>query len=165
MSSLSCVNKLVIDHSYSLGIAWDKTEYRNHGLLCQTPPGTGFFQGSLSFTPGRTSPGSAIIVPHKRSHPDSLDEMGAVRVHCFIYTLSPGGGTERQNIVEGHLSFAFFINPDLSLEGTFLDSNGNWIGIRSRPRSIVPNQWFEVDYWYDGISRSRNFGKSSKGRI
>ena len=57
------MDKLVIDHTYALGIAWDKTRYRNHGVLYQSPPGTGYFQGSLRFAPGRPGPGSMVVVP------------------------------------------------------------------------------------------------------
>lgn len=142
------MDKLVIDHSYALGIAWDKTLYRNHGVLYQAPPGTGYFQGSMQFEPARAAPGSMVIVPPS----PSLAEIGAMKTRCRIYTTPKGGGAQRQNIVEGHLSFAFFINPDLSLQGTFLDPTSNWAGIRTAPRAIVPNRWFEVEYWFDGIS-------------
>lgn len=142
------MDKLVVDHSYALGIAWDRTEYRNHGLLYQTPPGSGFFQSSLSFAPGRTAPGSMVVVPPAKS----FAEIGAVRARARIYTTALGGGARRQNVIEGHLSFALFVNPDLSVQATFLDSTGNWTGIRSGVRAVVPNQWFNIEYWYDGIS-------------
>ena len=121
------MNKLVIDHSYSLGIAWDKTDYRNHGLLHQVLPGASTFRGSLSFSPRRSFPGSAIIIPTSKS----LQEIGSIKIRCMIYSTARGGGAARQNIVEGHLSFAFFINSDLSLQGTFLDPNNNWTWIHN----------------------------------
>jgi hypothetical protein len=145
------VDKLVIDHSYSLGMAWDQTPFRNHGLVHQAMPGTGYTQGAFSFAPGRTWPGAAIVVPPAKS----LQRIGAVRIRARVLTTSKGGGAQRQNIVEGHLSFAFFVNPDLSLQGTFLSPSNNWTGIRTPPRAIVPNKWFQVEFWYDGISAAQ----------
>jgi hypothetical protein len=142
------MDKLVIDHSYALGIAWDKTLYRNHGVLYQSPPGTGQFQGAMQFAPAKPAPGSMVVVPPS----PSLAEIGALKTRCRIYTTPKGGGAQRQNIIEGHLSFAFFINPDLSLQATFLDSTSNWTGIRTPARAVVPNRWFELEYSYDGIS-------------
>lgn len=142
------MKRLIIDHSYNLGLAWDRSQYRNHGVLHYTPRGNGVFGQSLSFARGRTAPGSCVIVlPSK-----SMVNLGAVRIRADINTNHTG--TKRQNIVEGDRSFAFFINGDFSLQGTFLDPQGKWVGIRSPAHILEKNRWYEVEFWYDGVSQA-----------
>ncbi len=117
------LDTIIVDHSYALGMAWDKGRFRNHGALYETQSGNGFFRGSLSFAPGRNSPGSAVVIPPSKS----LEDIGAVKVRSLVFTTGVGGGARRQNIEEGNLSFAFFINPDLYLQGTFLNSANQWV--------------------------------------
>jgi hypothetical protein len=145
------MDKLVLDHKYNLGIAWDQTKFRNHGIVHQAVPGSGYLQGSFSFAPGRTWPGSAVVVPPARS----LRKLGALRVRASILTVGKGGGASRQNILEAHLSFAVFVNPDLSLQATFVSPANRWTGLRTGPRAIVPDKWFQVEFWYDGISAAQ----------
>lgn len=141
---------LLIDHNYRLGIAWDRSKYRNHGIPYEAPPGTGYFGGSLSFEPNRTHPGSAIVVPPSKS----TERIGSIRVRAVIHSTPLGGGGKRQNIVEGDHSFAFFVNPNFSIQGTFLSPGGTWDGIRSAPMAVMPNRTHEVEYSYDGVSRA-----------
>jgi len=141
------MDKLVIDHSYALGIAWDKTLYRNHGVPHQTQLGSGEYEGSLSFAKGRTAPGSMVVVPTS----PILRRMGAVRTRAQVY-LNPRGTTPRRhNIVEGHLSFAFAVYPDLSLKGSFLAPDDQWIGVQSRANIFPLRRWNLVEFWYDGV--------------
>lgn len=140
------MNKLVIDHSYALGMAWDKSRFRNHGVLHKVAPGTGDFNGALSFAKGRGSPGSLVVIPPS----SSLQRIGAVRVRAQIY-MDPQGRPRRHNIVEGHLSFALAVQPDLSLRGSFWVPRDRWIGIQTPPGTVVPRRWTLVEYWYDGV--------------
>jgi hypothetical protein len=142
------MKRLIVDHSYNLGLAWDRSRYRNHGVLHYTPRGNGAFGQSLSFARGRTAPGSCVIVPPSKS----MANLGAVRVRATVNTNHTG--TKRQNIVEGDHAFAFFINGNFSLQGTFLDPQGKWVGIRSPAHSLEKNRWYDVEFWYDGVSQA-----------
>src|SRR5690606_29750482 len=117
--------------SYSLGIAWDRTAFRNHGVVHRAPPGTGFFKGSLSFSKARGGPGSLVVIPPS----PSMERMGAVRVRVLAYLHPSGHAAHRHNLVEGEHSFALFMNSNRSIQGTFLAPDGRWIGIKSAPNA------------------------------
>jgi hypothetical protein len=151
------MKRLIVDHSYNIGMAWDRSQYRNHGVLHYTPRGSGALNQSLSFARGRTAPGSCVIVPPSKS----MANLGAVRVRAVINTNHTG--TKRQNIVEGDHAFAFFANGDFSLQGTFLDPQGKWVGIRSPAHILEKNRWYEVEFWYDGISQAEIHVSESDG--
>lgn len=60
----------------------------------------------------------------------------------------------RHNLVEGHLSFALFIQRDLSIRGTIRGPNGQWDGPVSPAGAIRPKRWHTIEYGHDGISRA-----------
>lgn len=143
------MNKLVIDHSYALGMAWDKTRFRNHGVVYQASPGGAAFNHSLSFAKGRGAPGSLVVVPPS----ESLRRIGAVRVKAQIY-FDPQGAARRHNIVEGHLSFALFIDPDGSLVGSVLTPSHQWLAGKTAANAVPPQAWSVVEFRFDGHSRA-----------
>lgn len=143
------MDELVVRHTYAQGMAWDVSKWRNHGRLRNAMPGSGSFKNSMRFI----HPPSAVII--RRS--DSLKRIDAVRVRARIYTEPLGGGGQRMNIIEGHLSFAFFVNPNFSLQCTFLNPAGSWVGVTSAPNTIRPFTWYEVEFRYDGISVMEQF--------
>lgn len=148
------MNKHVVHHSYSEGVAWDCTPCRNHGRLYNVVPGTGYFGDSMHFVHEH----SAIVIPPS----DSLNNVKSVRVKAKIFSEALGGAARRMNIIEGHLTFAFFVNPDLSLQSTFYDPEGNWVGVRTNPRIIIPRQqWYDVEFRYDGLNAMEIFVNGS----
>jgi hypothetical protein len=98
-------------------------------------------------------PSSAVIV--RRSN--SLRRFDSVRVQARVFTDPPAGPGQRLNVVEGQLSFAFFVNPDASLQCTFVDRNGQWIGVTSAPGVVTPSTWHQIEFRYDGISTMEQF--------
>jgi len=143
------MNKLVMHHTYRQGLAWDVSKHFNHGDPIQVTVGAGPFENSFLYN----QPGSRVVVRPS----ETLDNLRSLRVVSRLLVTPLGGGARRLNIVEGHLSFALFVNPDRSIQGTFLDPNGNWVGPRSSPGVIPPNTWLEIDYRYDGISLGQIF--------
>jgi hypothetical protein len=143
------MNKLVLDHSYALGLAWDKTPFRNHGVVYKAPPGGGYNSGSFSFAQGRAAPGAMVVVPPS----NSLDQLGAVRVRV-LFSLAPAAAARRHNLVEGHRSFALFVNANRSIQGSFLAPDDTWLGIRSAPDIVQPGQWQWAEFWYDGVGEA-----------
>lgn len=79
---------------------------------------------------------------------DSLTRFAGLRVQALI---RPERITHRYNIVEGWMSFAFFIESDGRLSGTIYDGH-NWIGPNSGASTIPPNIWSRVSLEYDGVS-------------
>jgi hypothetical protein len=79
---------------------------------------------------------------------DSLSRFAALRVQALV---RPAAITRRYNIVEGWMSFAFFIESDGRLAGTIYDGQ-NWIGPDSGSVTVTPNQWARVSFEYDGVS-------------
>jgi len=56
------------------------------------------------------------------------------------------------NLVEGHLSFAVFVDPDRSISATMLDSSGTWTGVTSSPDAVSAGSWHTASFRHDGIS-------------
>jgi hypothetical protein len=79
---------------------------------------------------------------------DSLTRFAGLRVQALI---RPEMVTRRYNIVEGWMSFAFFIESDGRLIGTIYDGH-NWIGPDSGSTTVAPNAWSRVSFEYDGVS-------------
>jgi hypothetical protein len=51
----------------------------------------------------------------------SLQNLGAIPA-AVQFNLQPGGTLHRFNLAEGFESFALFVNPDYSIQGTILDA-------------------------------------------
>lgn len=143
--------KLILHHTYDRGIAFDVSEYGNHGTLLggvapggPAEPGTMRFNGNDNWV--KVQPGS------------SFTDMRSLRVRVRVMADGPTHlMPHRQNLVEGHLSFAVFINADFSLQATILDANGTWTGPTTTPgiRLIQPFQWNEIEFSHDGVSTAR----------
>ncbi|MBZ0296458.1 MAG: LamG domain-containing protein [Anaerolineae bacterium] len=153
--------KLILHHTYKMyGEAVDISRNENHGFrtaVSYTADGTGANTGVLNFD----QPQSRIRVTSKPvwMHPRAL------KIEMWVYLTALG---QRRNLVEGELSFAFFIHPDGVLWGTFLgpETPGGaptWHGANSdvpySPDGVqhtVPlNTWTKVTYLHDGISSLR----------
>lgn len=79
---------------------------------------------------------------------DSLSRFAALRIQAFV---RPRTVTHRYNIVEGWMSFAFFIESDGRLIATIYDGN-KWIGPDSGSTTVPANKWSRISFEYDGIS-------------
>jgi hypothetical protein len=141
------MHKLVMHHTYRQGLAWDVSKTFNHGQPTHVAVGYGPFVNSLQYS----QPNSRVLVRPSKS----LEGLRSIRILTRVFVTPVAGGARRLNILEGHASFALFINPDRSIQGTFLDPEGDWVGPRSSPGVIPPNTWLEIDFSYDGISVGR----------
>ncbi|MGA9957355.1 MAG: hypothetical protein WBQ06_03670, partial [Acidobacteriaceae bacterium] len=117
------MNRLVVHQIYANGMAFDLSGFRNHGVPYAVS------QAIAPFAPGfdYTQQDSRVIVAPSTS----LEDLLAVRAIVTFYLNPSGGLTRRYNLIEGHLCFALFVNPDGSLSGTILDADGNWAGAQS----------------------------------
>ena len=157
--------KLVVHHTYKLGgQAFDLSDYGNHGRRVATSPVPGRVpdNGALYFAGGP----DRVVVP---SNP-TLDKLRAIQAEAWIYVEDL---SRRRNIMEGELSFAFFITPNGILWGTFYDPDNvtpvtpgfdaSWPGVNSDAgfapdgvKHIVPlNTWVKVKYIHDGVASAR----------
>ena len=137
------MNKLVIHHTYAHGMTFDVSNNQNHGIGIAVTPGYGPFSNSFYFQKGD----SRINVLPSRS----LQNLYAIRAKVHFY-LSPVGSWHRFNLIEGHLSFALFVNHDGSVQGTILDNAEHWTGAISQPSVVVPNRWHQIEFQHDGVS-------------
>lgn len=139
------MNKLVIHHTYINGMAFDTSNNRNHGIPYSVTQAGAPFAPSFDFA----VPDSRVIV---RPSP-SLQDLIAVRAIVAFYLNAPGGLTRRYNLIEGHLSFALFVQPDGSIMGTILDSKGTWTGAQSAPNLVQSGTWHQAEIRHDGINQ------------
>jgi hypothetical protein len=144
--------QLVLRHTYDRGVAFDVSEHGNHGIpLGGVTSGAPTHSGSMAFNGGDTW----IKVPPGPSFTD----MRSIRVRVRFQVNPPTHvmGPARHNLVEGHLSFALFVNADFSLQATILDATGTWIGPTTTPgiRLVQPAQWHVVEFHHDGVSTGR----------
>jgi hypothetical protein len=138
------MNKLVVRHTYIHNTAFDTSNNRNHGFPYIVSQGVGPFAPSFEFR----SPDSRIIVQPSVS----LENLVAVRAVVTFFLAPPAGLDHRYNLIEGHLSFALFVQPDGSLMGTILDANGQWNGALSLPNIVAPGQWHQAELRHDGVN-------------
>ena len=149
--------RCVVHHTYTNGRATDVSGRGNHGVPTATVAGTGEDASSLFFNGGD----SRVDIPPS----DDLADLRGLRVRVrFKARRLPwwwlwrrwwwrrfGWRPHRQNLVEGHLSFALFVQPNGSVMGTVVDANGNWRGPVSPPGVIKAGQWHTVEFGHDGI--------------
>jgi hypothetical protein len=103
------------------------------------------------------NPGFAFGQPGSRINiapSPSLSDLESIQA-SVAFTLAPSGAAHRYNLVEGYLSFALFVNPDLSIAGTILDAQGNWTGASSAPGIVTPGKTHQATLQCDGISMVR----------
>jgi hypothetical protein len=138
------MNKLIIHHTYINGMAFDASNNRNHGVptgVTQAPPP---YSPSFAFA----APNSQVVV---RPAP-SLQDLIAIRARVTFNLEPRTANWHRYNLMEGHLSYALFIQPDGALMGTILDATGNWLGARSDPNTVTAGSWHEAELRHDGIN-------------
>jgi hypothetical protein len=140
------VNKLVVRQTYINDMAFDTSDNRNHGVPYSVTPGVGPFAPSFEFR----LPESRVIVRPSAS----LQDLIAVRAVATFFLDPPGGLTRRYNLIEGHLTFALFVQPDGSLMGTILDAGGQWNGAQSAPNVVTTGKWHQAELRHDGINQS-----------
>ena len=142
ISKESAVNRLVLHHYYLRGYAFDLSDNRNHGVpqdvsIASAPNAPGFaFQTDASAV--RVTPSA------------TLANLGAVRAQVTFSLTSPVA--KRHNLIEGHVSFALFVQPDGSLTATIFDRNGNWTGATTAPHLVSVNTWHTAEIQHDGIN-------------
>lgn len=123
------------------GVARDSSLFTNdaisHGGIKQQ-------QGSVNFFDT-----DAEVVIQIRN--DSLQRFCGLQLMASIRPLLV---PRRQNIIEGWMSFAFFVQSDGVLVGGIYDGQ-NWVAVKSAPGAIPFNQWSRVVFTFDGISRAK----------
>ena len=132
----------VVNQSYTGSVAVDTSGMFNHGIPIQVTP----------TLPGFTfnHPGSRINIPPSAS----LNDLGCIEA-MVTFSLSNINPTHRYNLAEGYLSFALYVNSDLSISGTILDANGNWSGAQSAPNTISISATQVAVLQSDGINMVR----------
>lgn len=152
--------KLILHHTYKLaGEAIDISDNENHGFRTAAPflpDGRSSGSGAIQFSGGP----SRIRVTTK----PVWQNLRALKIETWVKLEALG---QRRNLVEGHLSFAFFIEPDGILWGTFLGpatpgGSPTWHGANSKthapdgtPRTVPRNKWVKLTYLHDGIASLR----------
>lgn len=112
--------RTIVSQTYLKDIAVDTSGYSNNGIPIQvTPEHPGFLFNQ---------PGSRISIPPSAT----LQNLGAIQA-AVQFTLQPSGAPHRFNLAEGFESFALFVNPDHSVQGTILDATSTWNGPSSAP--------------------------------
>jgi hypothetical protein len=139
------MNLLVVHHIYANGMAFDLSGYRNHGKPYAVADAAAPYAPSFAYSTGDSQ---VIVAPSP-----SLEDLLAVRAAVTFYLDPPGGLSRRYNLVEGHLSFALFVNPDGSLAGTILDADGNWAGAQSPPNAVSTGRWHQAEIRHDGVNQ------------
>ncbi len=115
----------IINQNYLGNLALDTSGNSNHGIpIDVTPEFPGFLFNQF---------GSRISIPPSVT----LSGLGAIQA-AVRFVLQPQGAVRRFNLVEGFESFALFVNPDFSIEGTMLDAAGQWSGAQSPPGAVTP---------------------------
>jgi Concanavalin A-like lectin/glucanases superfamily len=139
------MNLLVMHQIYANGVAFDLSGFRNHGtpyFVTQAPP-----PYAPSFT--YAYPESRVVVAPS----SSLQDLLAIRA-IVVFNLNPAGGiTQRYNLMEGHVSFALYVNPDGSLSATIVDAGNVWAGAQTGPNLISTNRWYVAEMRHDGVNQ------------
>jgi len=136
--------RTVLHQTYSSNVAVDTSGFFNQGVpILVTPLYPGF-----SFAEA----GSRINIPPS----SSLSDLGLIQA-SVAFALSPHGAAHRYNLIEGYLSFALFVGPDLSISGTILDANGDWTGATSAAGAVTAGANHRATLQSDGISMVRVF--------
>jgi len=131
--------RTLVHQTYTRSVAVDSSGNGNNGvpvLVAPASPGFAFDQagGRINIRPSLT-----------------LANLGNARA-VVRFTLDPTGALHRFNLVEGHLSFALFVNPDFSLQGTIVDANSDWNGVTSPPGAVSPGVRHTAQLVCDGVN-------------
>jgi hypothetical protein len=148
--------ELVLHHNYKMGKAFDLAQKGHHG----------FFAGSVNQTTGY-SPGSDAVEFSGGSDQINvapspyLTDMLGVKVEAKIFLKQPDP-PRRRNIAEGYMAFAFFVEKNNILHGTFYNGS-TWIGVKSSHEHAVDgsdhpvplNEWVTVTFSYNGAGTAK----------
>jgi hypothetical protein len=137
------MNELVVHHKYTFGSTLDVSGKNNHGVPAVVAAGSAPFAHALRFS----GPDSRVTVLPSSSLQDPVAVAAFVRFYLDDATLG-----RRYNLVEGHLSFALYVEPGGKLTGTVLDANGTWTGSSTSSGVVTANRWHEAWLMHDGIS-------------
>ncbi|HZQ27555.1 MAG TPA: hypothetical protein VFA94_07645 [Acidimicrobiales bacterium] len=156
------MKKVILHQRYVRGRAWDVSGNGNHGVLTDVVPGTGVFDGSLSFNLNRSR---IDTLPSA-----TLGEMGGFRfsltcnwipVRDHRGTTQPGQGRLLPvMLAEGDASFRLHIGPrpgdttalDAFVYAEILDAGGAWRGVEHAMTAGGSNGWRRFDMGHDGIA-------------
>jgi len=168
VASKECpVLQLICHHTYKLPpgavgssppyVAIDLSRFENHGSAEDTqfdPDGAAPSSGAMLFQRNTS-------VVKIRPSP-SFEEIGQLRVETQIRL--DAVPTTRMNLVEGHMSFSFFIAPGGILTGTFFGpltpgAPPTWFGVDSGPNfspdgathAVPVGNWTTLSYTHDGL--------------
>lgn len=123
---------------YKSNLVLDSTDFHNNAKIT----------GSITPNPKCVSfqnPNDQLVILVKD---DSLQRFTGLKVEALVY---PTSKTRRLNIVEGWMSFAFFVESNRSLMATIYDGH-NWVPVKSGKVKVPLNKWSSVSFEYDGIS-------------
>lgn len=127
---------LVLHHDYSQGDATDHSGHGNHGTALS--PNYREVEGRRGLTLDGSR--SRVTVPPSR---DLTGITGLrVSVTALLRTVS-----ERNDLVEGYLSFALLVHGDGSVQGGTYNGS-TWITTRSDPGLVREGKWHQVTYLY-----------------
>lgn len=136
--------RTIVSQTYVNNVAVDTSAYSNNGIPIQVTPG---YPGFLF-----DQPGSRISIPPSAT----LQNLGAIQA-AVQFTLQPSGTLHRYNLAEGFESFALFVNPDYSVQGTILDATSTWSGPISAPGVVSPGATHTAILVCDGVNAIQIF--------
>lgn len=126
-------------------MACDLSGYRNHGVPFDVAAAVDPYAPGLTYASGDSR---VIVSPNQ-----SLQDLIAVRAVVSFYLDPSEPETRRYNLMEGHLCFALFVNPDGSLSGTIVDAEGEWAGAQSQPHIVSSGRWHQAELRHDGVNQ------------
>jgi hypothetical protein len=136
--------RTIVSQTYLKSVAVDTSGYSNNGIPIQvTPERPGFLFNQ---------PGSRISIPPSAT----LQNLGAIQA-AVQFTLQPSGPLHRFNLAEGFESFALFVNPDFSVQGTILDATSTWTGPSSAPGVVSAGTTHTAVLVCDGVNSVQVF--------
>lgn len=134
--------RTVVNQNYVGSLAVDTSGMFNHGIPVLVKPDLPGFEFD--------QPGSRINI---------LPSASLLNLECIEATVSfalrPSGTPHRYNLAEGYMSFALFVNPDLSISATIFDNNGSWSGAQSAPATVTTGATHVAVMQSDGINMVR----------
>lgn len=136
--------RTIVNQTYLGDVAVDASAYSNNGIPIQVTPG---YPGFLY-----EQPGSRITIPPA----PTLENLGVIQA-AVRFTLQPSGTPHRFNLAEGFESFALFVNPDYSVQGTILDATSTWNGPSSAPGVVSTGAMHTAILVCDGLNSVQVF--------
>jgi hypothetical protein len=134
--------RLLLHHDYRKGEAVDLSGNNNHGRLCSPVIVEGRVPGTKALSFNGINDRVIVAPP--------AAEFGAVRITSWVRVEKLGS---RQNIVEGFLSFALFIEGNGSLRAS-LYRDSKWHSLSSDPGLVPTREWVRTEYIYNGSDLS-----------